>query len=389
MKRLIITSLVFILTILVLNGQAIEGHLPFSLSLEQIASGFNAPVDITNAGDERLFIVERRGRIQILGGNGQINQTPFLDIDERVRNSAGQSEQGLLALEFHHDFENTGWFFVHYTDNQDNTVISRFSVDPNNEDLALSDSEKIIYTAEQPFTNHNGGSIKFGPDEKLYIGLGDGGSANDPLNLSQDRNSPLGKLLRIDVDNGDPFSIPTDNPFVNDPNTLDEIWAIGLRNPWKFSFDKVSGDLWIGDVGQAEWEEINLQLASSEGGENYGWRCREGPSDFNTNGCNEPFDEPIAAYNHQGFTHCSVTGGYVYRGEEEIFREAPPVYLYVDYCSARFWGAFPIEAGSSTIATTMLDIFPGNAFGTFGQGANGELYIACLLYTSPSPRDRG
>ena len=354
------------------------GHLPFELSLEQVASGFSSPVDIANAGDSRLFVVERGGLIRILTENFDIESVPFLDIDDRVINAGGQSEQGLLALEFHHDYVNTGWFYVHYSDNDGNTVISRFSVDPDDTNKALPDSEKIIFTANQPFNNHNGGSIKFGPDNMLYIGLGDGGASNDPQNLAQNTQSPLGKILRLDIDNGDPYSIPTDNPFGNDPDVLDEIWAIGLRNPWKFSFDSRTGDLWIGDVGQNKWEEIDLQLSNSAGGENYGWRCREGNNDAVTAGCSGSFDPPIAEYNHLGFTHCSVTGGYVYRGADEIFEDAPPVYLYADYCSGQFWATYPVEVGSTSYTTVEMEKFSGRAISSFGEDVNGELYAAVL-----------
>jgi len=379
MKRLFIAFIVIFLSLHFVFSQDVEGNLPFELSLDQVAAGFSSPTDIANAGDSRLFVAQRSGLIRILNADFEIEAEPFLDIDDRVRNTGGQSEQGLLALEFHHAYEYTGWFYVHYSDNDGNTVISRFSVDPNDNNKALPDSEKIIYTTDQPFANHNGGSIKFGPDEKLYIGLGDGGSANDPQNLAQNTSSPLGKMLRIDVDNGDPYSIPLDNPFVNDPNVLDEIWAIGLRNPWKFSFDKLTGDLWIGDVGQGQWEEINLQLNTSDGGQNYGWRCREGNHDaITSSGCNETFEPAIAEYNHQGFTHCSVTGGFVYRGNDNMFKDAPPIYLYVDYCSGRFFATYPESVGASSYASTEMQIFSGRAIGTFGEDNNGELYVAAL-----------
>jgi len=364
--------------VLITNAQNVEGNLPFEISLEVIASGFSSPTDIANAGDSRLFIVERNGKIRILNEDGSINQADFLDIDDRVRNTAGQSEQGLLALEFHPDYSNNGYFFVHYSDNSGNTVISRFETDSNDPNLGLANTEEIIYTAVQPFTNHNGGSIKFGPDWMLYIGLGDGGSANDPRNLAQDVTSPLGKMLRIDINNGLPFTIPVDNPFVNDASVLDEIWAIGLRNPWKWSFDRMTNDIWMADVGQGQWEEINLQPATSTGGENYGWRCREGAHDFNQAGCQGGFTEPVAEYNHLGFTHCSVTGGYVYRGEAQIFNDAPPIYLYADYCSGTFWGAYQEPLAGGEYRSYQMNRIFGQAISTFGEDANGELYVAAL-----------
>lgn len=373
MKRLIF--LPFLLFVMMTTSQA-QLAIPYTVDLEPVASGFSSPVDIANAGDDRLFVVERGGRIRILNTDGSINPSPFLDIDERVVNTGGQSERGLLALEFHHDYESTGWFFVHYSDNNGNTVISRFSVDPSNPNAALTDSEKIIFTLEQPFTNHNGGSIKFGPDNMLYIGMGDGGSANDPTNQSQNGNSLLGKMLRIDVDNGDPFAIPADNPFVDNPDVRDEIWAIGVRNPWKFSFDRVLGDLWIADVGQSQWEEINFQKVGEPGGQNYGWRCREGNHDAITSGCNGPFEPAAAEYNHEGFTHCSVTGGYTFFSNEGIFEGAPPIYFYTDYCSGTFWAAF--NTVPEGVISEQLNRISGNAISTFGEDNNGDLYVAAL-----------
>ena len=371
MKKLFFLPILFSMILTAIHAQKI---IPYTIGLDRIASGFSSPVDIANSGDERLFIVERSGRIRILNQDGTIHPTPFLDIDSRVINTGGQSERGLLALEFHHDYENTGWFFVHYSDNNGNTVISRFSVDPDDANVALIDSEKIIFTLEQPFTNHNGGSIKFGPDKMLYIGMGDGGAANDPNNVSQNGNSLLGKMLRIDVDNGDPYAIPSDNPFVNDPDVLDEIWAIGLRNPWKFSFDRVTGDLWIADVGQSQWEEINYLETGSQGGQNFGWRCREGNHDAITSGCGGSTFEPAAAeYNHDGFTHCSVTGGYTWFVSDN---NAPPIYIYTDYCSGTFWGAFNTDTRG--VISEQLNQISGNAISTFGEDNNGGLYAAAL-----------
>jgi len=375
MKRLIFLSILFFIGLSEIEAQNI-GQIPYSINLDLFATGFSTPVDITNAGDDRLFVVERIGRIQILNQDGSINPVPFLDINPRVINNSGQSEQGLLAMEFHHDYLNTGWFFVHYIGNDGNTVISRFEVDANNPDIANPASESIIFTLQQPFGNHNGGSIKFGPDNMLYIGMGDGGSANDPENFSQNPNSFLGKMIRIDVDNGLPFSIPTDNPFVNSPDTLDAIWALGVRNPWKFSFDNATGDLWIGDVGQNEYEEINFQSVNSAGGENYGWRCREGNNDNITSGCVGPFEPAAVEVPHTGTNHCSITGGYVYRGNENMFGSTTPIYLFADYCSSAIFGAYPESNGTSDFAFVELDRFQGNGFGTFGEDSNGELYIA-------------
>ncbi|MCB0551885.1 MAG: PQQ-dependent sugar dehydrogenase, partial [Phaeodactylibacter sp.] len=217
-----------------------------SLQLEVFASGFSLPVDIAHAGDGRLFIVEKAGRIRIIDSDGSILPQPFLDIDARVNSLA--SERGLLGLAFHPDYTDNGYFFVNYTNNSGDTRISRFSVSAGNANQADPNSERILLEVDQPFNNHNAGDLNFGPDGYLYIGLGDGGSADDPGNRAQNRQNLLGKMLRIDVDNGDPYSIPEDNPFAFDDFTLDEIWAIGLRNPWRFSFDRLTGALWIADV---------------------------------------------------------------------------------------------------------------------------------------------
>lgn len=346
------------------------------IELQQVASGFSSPVDITHAGDERLFIVERSGRIKIMDCDRTVLSEPFLDIDNKVTPTSGQNEQGLLGLAFHPDFQNNGYFFVHYTANTEDGVIARYSVNPSNPNIADPDSEEIILNIDQPTWNHNGGCLKFGPDGYLYIGLGDGGFANDPGNRAQNRQNFLGKMLRLDVDNGTPYSIPESNPFAVDDETLDEIWAIGLRNPWRFSFDKETGDLWIGDVGQGQWEEINFQAADSPGGENYGWRCYEGNHNFNTSGCNGigEYVGAIAEYNHQGFTHCSVTGGFVYRGAK--FPSLVGQYLYVDYCSGRFWATS--ADGSGGWNTEQLGSFPGYGISTFGEDINGEMYAASL-----------
>jgi len=341
-----------------------------SLSLETYASGFSQPVDIVHAGDSRLFVVEKGGLIRILDADGNTLPTPFLDIDARVNSIA--SERGLLGLAFHPDYENTGYFYVNYTNNSGDTRISRFSVtnDPN---IADPDSEQILMELDQPFSNHNGGCLRFGPDGYLYIGTGDGGSANDPENSGQDRLSLLGKMLRIDVDNGNPYSIPEDNPFAFDDFTLDEVWALGLRNPWRFSFDSETGDLWIGDVGQNQWEEIDFQPADSEGGENYGWRCYEGFEPYLTNGCPNPSEltPPVQVYANNNNVGCSVTGGQVYRGEQ--YPEASGWYIYADFCSGRIWALYPDKAGD-WVNLELLNASNNNIVG-FGEDIDQELYM--------------
>lgn len=344
------------------------------ISLNVYESGFSRPIDIVHCNDDRLFIVEQRGKIKIIDAQGNTLGTPFLDISDRV-NQTG-NERGLLGMTFHPDFKNNGYFYVNYTDaNASGTTrIARFSVSQLDSNLADANSELNIMSVAQPYTNHNAGDLAFGPDGYLYFGLGDGGSADDPGNRAQNTQNLLGKMIRIDVDNGNPYSIPADNPFVNDQSVLDEIWAIGMRNPWRFSFDRCTGDLWIGDVGQDDWEEVDFEPAG-EGGHNYGWRCYEGDHTFNTSGCGSMGDYtfPVAEYANPNIG-CSITGGFVYRGGQ--YGGMFGYYLYADYCSGRFWAIVPDELGG-WVNTQIADL-TNYEFSTFGEDQYGELYIAGL-----------
>lgn len=348
-----------------------------NLKAVRVASGLTQPLEVTAppVDADRVFIVEQPGRVRVLKGDVLLGP-PFLDISGLV-NPVG--EGGLLGLAFHPDYETNGYFFVSYTRSGDGaSVIARYTVsaDP---DVADPTSRQEILSFAQPYGNHNGGKIAFGPlDGYLYIGSGDGGSSGDPLNNAQNLGSLLGKILRIDVDGGSPYAVPPDNPFVDgDPATRDEIWAYGLRNPWKFSFDSSTGDLYIGDVGQGAWEEIDYAAASSPGGENYGWRCYEGAHPYNTGGCVPIGDTvvPILEYDHgQG---CSVTGGHVYRGAISSLQGA---YFYGDFCSA--WiRTFAVSGGVPTDLrdrTAQLDPGEGlaiNLITSFGEDALGELYV--------------
>jgi len=341
------------------------------IQLTAFTEGFTLPVDIVHSGDDRLFVVEKRGIVKIVDTTGQKLEDPFLDITDRVSGSA--SERGLLGMCFHPDYTNTGYFFVNYTRTSDgSTVIARYSVDSTDADKGDPNSEKVLLVVGQPYENHNAGDLEFGPDGYLYIGFGDGGSGNDPQNRSQNRQELLGKMLRIDVDHGDPYAIPADNPFAEDDFTLDEIWALGLRNPWRYSFDRETGDLYIADVGQSDWEEVNLQKAMSPGGQNYGWRCYQGDAEHNTSGCEEEgtYTFPIYAYPHEGF-NCSgsITGGYMYRGaaNPDLYGK----YIFTDYCTGKFrsW---------SSLDSVVEIILEGEerSFTTFGEDSAGELYVA-------------
>jgi len=339
-----------------------------TVDIEPFLSGLSSPVDIQNVGDDRIFIVEQGGIIKIAHIDGTINAQPFLNISSIV--SSG-GERGLLGLAFHPDFANNGFFYVQYSNTSGDNQISRFSVsgDP---DIADPNSELQLLRVVQPFSNHNGGCIAFGPDGYLYISLGDGGSGGDPGNRAQNLNTLLGKLLRIDVDNpsgGNNYGIPADNPFVGTPNALDEIWAYGIRNAWKFSFDNTDNHIWIADVGQGSIEEINRE-SDTEAGLNYGWRCYEGSQPFNTSGC-PPMNEltfPIAEYTHSG-GNCSITGGYVYRGSE--FPNEVGYYYFADVCS----GIIGTVAPDGTLVNHGSF---GGSWVSFGEDMNGALYISSL-----------
>jgi glucose/arabinose dehydrogenase len=275
------------------------------IQIEAVITGLDNPVAITHAGDGsgRLFITQLSGQILIFDDN-QILPEPFLDIGSLV--STG-GERGLFSVSFHPEYTNNGFLFVNYTDINGDTVVARYSVsaEPNVTD---SDSAFILLTVPQPFKNHNGGQLQFGPDGFLYIGMGDGGSGGDPSNNAQTLSNLLGKILRIDVDGGSPYSIPADNPFTGEPGASAEIWALGLRNPWRFSFDRVTGDFFVADVGQSNLEEVNYQPVDSQGGENYGWRLMEGSECFNPSvNCNNGMlTLPILEYDHS--LGCSIRG---------------------------------------------------------------------------------
>ncbi len=324
-----------------------------------IASGLNRPVDVQSAfdGSGRLFIIEKNGAIRIYE-NGQLLEQPFLDIEERVNDDG--NEMGLLGLAFHPNYERNGYFYVNYTGRGGDTFISRLQAGGN---IADAGSESILMKVKQPYSNHNGGAVVFGPDGYLYLSLGDGGLAGDPHKNGQDTTSLLGKILRIDVNSGDPYTIPSDNPFGN------EVWAYGLRNPWRISFDRSSGDLWIGDVGQGEWEEIDYLPAGSGGGANFGWSIMEGNHGYD--GQIQPgLLLPVAEYGHADtLGGCSVTGGYVYRGG---MPEWNGIYLYGDYCKGHVWGLMRSDGQWQS----QLLFEAGMTITSFGQDESGEIYLA-------------
>ncbi|MEM9919535.1 MAG: PQQ-dependent sugar dehydrogenase [Bacteroidota bacterium] len=364
--------LLFLFSLLLCNGLFAQSE----VVPELVASGYASPVDIAEAGDDRLFVVEQEGFIRILKTDGTKVADPFLDLRDRVH--VGGTEQGLLGLAFHPDYESNPYFFVHYivdVGNSGTSRISRFQADPQDPNKALKESEKIILELAQPFRNHNGGGVAFGPDGYLYIGFGDGGDRGDPLDYAQDPLIWHGKMLRIDIDTEEPYAIPPDNPFEGTDFELDEIWAFGLRNPWRFSFDRLTGDMWIADVGQNAREEIDFQPANSTGGENYGWDCREGELPYSSP-ADECADEPTViepVHTYKVSSNCnSVTGGYVYRGCR--YPEMYGRYFYAEFCQGYIWSLRPDGSGGwindEHFRRLNYDI------STFGEDVEGELYVA-------------
>ncbi|MEE8191666.1 MAG: PQQ-dependent sugar dehydrogenase [Gemmatimonadales bacterium] len=342
------------------NGNG-NGGTPLQLAAVEVVNGLNRPVHLTApVGDARLFVVEQPGRIRIVQ-DGQLLPTPFLDIDSIVRSTG--NEQGLFSLAFHPQYAANGFFYVNFTNENGDTRVARYTV-TGNSNVADPGSRKVILAIDQPFGNHNGGQIAFGPDGMLYVGMGDGGSGGDPLGHGQNLNTLLGALLRIDVDGGDPYAVPGDNPFG------DEIWGFGLRNPWRFSFDAPSAMIYIGDVGQNAWEEVNVAPANSAA-RNYGWNVMEGNGCFGGGSCNQTgMTLPVIVY-PTGSEGCSVIGGYVYRGA--ALPDVIGHYFYSDWCNG-WLRSFKYVGGAATEQTEWNVGDIGNVL-SFGVDANGELYI--------------
>jgi hypothetical protein len=352
----------------------------FVLELQEVLDpdfDFFRPVGLVHAGDgsDRLFVVQQDGRIWVMQP-GADTATLFLDLGSEAVFCCG--ERGLLGLAFHPDYEVNGFLYVYYSAEPvggqqfGDSVVSRFTVsaDPN---VADAGSELELLRQPQPAGNHNGGQLAFGPDGYLYISLGDGGGGGDPQDNAQDLSNLLGKILRIDVDApgaGGQYSIPPDNPFVGQPGVREEIWVYGLRNPWRFSFDRQTGHLYIADVGQGQIEEVNFLPAGHPGGANFGWRCYEGSQPFNLTGCGPAsrYRFPILEYGH-GAGDCSVTGGYRYRGPDGLLEDT---YLYGDFCSGRIWGATP-GCGGGWRSTLLLD--SNLLITSFGEGEDGAVYL--------------
>lgn len=372
-----------------------------AVELTPVASGLFRPVHITHAGDGsgRLFVVEQAGRIMIL--DGEQASRPFLDISDRVESpaSGGGNEEGLLSVAFPRGYAKKGYFYVYYTQHTGDNVLSRFFItdDPNQADRA-SEQQLLVFPHPQ-YRNHNGGQIAFGPDGYLYIGTGDGGGSGDPLGNGQDPSSLNGKLLRIDVEmdplkaqpgfrlskiywdyiwvprtenhTETPYRVPEDNPFIAEPEFRPEIWALGLRNPWQFSFDRETGDLYIADVGQNRWEEVNIQPADSPGGENYGWNIMEGEECYGASDCQTAgLTLPVYVYPIFSAPECSITGGFVYRGDQ--IPALTGVYIFGDFCSGRIWGLQ--NNGDAWQSRSLADT--NFMISTIGEDEQGEVYVA-------------
>lgn len=352
-----------------------------SVTLREFASGLATPTDIASSGgDPRLFVAEQPGVIRIVSTDGTVAPDPFLNISERVRSGG---EEGLLGLAFAPDYETSGRFFVYYTRHDGNNQVSSFTrIDDGRADPA---SETPILTIPHPgFTNHNGGDLAFDDEGLLYIATGDGGASGDPDNSAQDPESILGKVLRLDVtsdafpnDATRNYSIPGDNPFVSGAGA-NEVWVLGLRNPWRFSFDAENGNLFLSDVGEGEREEINFKASDTPGGDNFGWRCYEGSVVFDFSACNAstPFTFPVAEYENTG-NRCAVTGGYVYRGD--LYPRLRGDYFYMDFCSGELFSFKAHHHKGMAGPVRALGTFEGLMISTFGEGADGELYAADLV----------
>ncbi len=336
------------------------------------SDGFDNPVGLVAPPDDsgRLFVLEQGGLVWIIEPDGNVPLDPFLDISDKLPNAVfmgGYTEQGLLGLAFHPQYAENGLFFINYTDANGDSIISRWHVsdDPN---LADTASEVQLLFVDQPFENHNGGGLAFGPDGYLYASFGDGGDQGDPFGHAQNPASLLGKILRLDVNNGETYTAPADNPFASDSAFAPEVWAMGLRNPWRFSFDRATGDLYIADVGEWQWEEVNFVPAGSAGGANFGWNLFESRLARVENVDIRQFTMPVVEYNHAA--DCSITGGYVYRGA--ALPDLQGVYLYGDYCSGRVWGAWRNTIGVWQHTELMNT---GRQITSFGEDQAGEVYM--------------
>ena len=381
LQRFFPAKKIFFLLLVLINANCIAQTSPPLVGYSAVvSSGLSSPVDIVNAkdGSNRLFIVQQNGQVRIVS-NGNLLPDIFLNIADSL--STG-GERGLLSMVFHPGFANNGYFFVYYTNVSGDITVARFRVQSGNPNAADLSTGVVLLKIPKPFANHNGGHLAFGADGYLYFGTGDGGSGGDPNNYSQNGNSLLGKMIRINVNDFNApspyYTIPVDNPFVTNSNVLDEVYALGLRNPFRWSFDRLNNDCWIADVGQNLWEEVNVLPYANTSGANYGWRCYEGNAAYNTAGClaQPSYISPIFVYPHNNTTGgYSITGGYVYRGTQ--YPALYGYYLCADYVSANLWLIKPDAATGTGWSITQQSGLPGSIVG-FGESEDGELYCVSL-----------
>ena len=340
------------------------------IQLVPVTNGLTWPVALAHAYDDRLFIAEQAGRIRILD-NGTLLPESFLDIQHKVRNDPERlwDEQGLLGLAFHPRFQENGLFFVNYTsENDGSTILAHYRVDATNPNRADPLSETVILSIGQPYDDHNAGHLQFDQDGFLYMAAGDGGDWGDPHGNSQNPGTLLGSILRLYVDANDTYTVPSTNPFVGDTSKRGEVWVYGLRNPWRFSFDRLTGDLYIADVGQALWEELNFLPGGGQGGENLGWNIVEGPACYDTENCDKSgFVEPIVTYEHN--PGCAIVSGYIYRGLQ--FPSLAGNYFFADYCQGTIWSLMNSNGEWVQNEVYQDDIW----LSSFGEDVNGELYV--------------
>lgn len=388
----VLVVLLLVVGLFALRTPSVAAALPptggLGLEIQPYATGFLQVTDITNAGDERLFVTEQGGTIRIINGAGETLPTPFLTIPPAEMCNNYQS--GLLGLAFHPDYAENGYFFIHYIVPRDGVscdlvdqVIARYKVSDSDPNIADPNSEDVVLRLEHPFDDNYGGDLAFSPlDGYLYLPLGDGGGPRNPADHpAQDGSTLLGKVLRLDVstsETGPIYTIPADNPYVNDPNVADEIWAFGVRNPFRFSFDRVTGDMYIGDVGDTKFEEVNFQSGASDGGENYGWPCYEGSYHYTDTTCSGVLTDPIFEGLHQNNAWIVVTGGYVYRGSQYPLLQG--YYILSDFGTGEIYTLIRDDLGEWQV--TNEGELADNSISTFGEGADGEIYLADYTYES-------
>lgn len=341
-----------------------------SITISEWVESHEQPIAMVPWMDGNFLLIEKSGNVETLDADGN-HLNSVLDVSDHIGSADG--EQGLLGLAVHPAYPDSPYIYLNHTDENDNTAIVRYTFYPDSTSIDTA-TRKVLLTIEQPYSNHNGGNIVFGPDDYLFIGMGDGGSAGDPENRAQDLTTLLGKILRIDVNGDDPYGVPEGNPFVDSTDVQPEIWSYGWRNPWRFSFDRETGDMWVGDVGQGEVEEISFEVRDTVGGQNYGWRCYEGDQEYDTSiGCDGPFEAPLITRNHST-GDASIVGGYRYRGPDTSLQGN---YIFGDFISGNIYMAVLSDLDTPTVDTLMIIDNIGN-IASFAEDSDGSLFALSL-----------